>query len=137
MSVEEGIECGGAVRGCRTRKSQPTNPVFFIPVKLRSPPLSHHSENHLPPLFPPVTVGITAPDLCRKKRMYLNFEHQFSTGGMILFNLHHNFIYQMRKLRPGEVMWYQYQTVRVQGATSDLRDHVPFITFHCFPSFCP
>lgn len=28
--------------GCSTSKSQPTSPGFFRPVRLRSPPLSHH-----------------------------------------------------------------------------------------------
>ena len=55
--------------------------------------------------------------------------------GIILFNHHHNPIFQMRSLRAREVPWCQYQILRMEGTTSDLTVHVlsiTFLSFHCF-----
>lgn len=105
--VEEGTKCGRAQTRTQTSKSQPTNPVFLIPWEAQAlcPVLSYHPEicHHLPHLLPPVATVITAQKLCRKKWMYVNFEHLFSIGGDILLNPHHNPTFQMRKLRPREV----------------------------------
>lgn len=72
-----------------------------------------------------------------KKWMHVNFEHLFSTEAVILFIPHHNLIFQTRKWRPREVTRYHYQRVRIEGATSALKDHVPFVTLHCSHCYCP